>query len=157
MGDYGIAGLWLLLALSLVAAVAVAAASMWLADRTLPKPVSDGHNGALSPFLTCVGLVYGALLGFVIVVAWEQFSSAETNVSNEASTLITMYRQTVGMPVPEQTEMRVLLRKYTDAVDGPEWANAIRTRTGTEGARDALNDMYRLLGSKKSSGATSPI
>ena len=39
------------------------------------------------------------------MVAWEQFSSAETNVSNEASTLITMYRQTVGMPVPEQTQM----------------------------------------------------
>jgi hypothetical protein len=119
MGDYGIAGLWLLLALSLVAAVAVAAASIWLADRTLPKPVSEGHNGALSPFLTCVGLVYGALLGFVIVVAWEQFSSAEANVSNEASTVITMYRQTVGMPVPEQTQMRELLRKYAKAVEGP--------------------------------------
>ena len=44
MGDYGIAGLWLLLALSLVAAVLVAAASMWLADRTLSKPVATGHN-----------------------------------------------------------------------------------------------------------------
>ena len=41
-----------------------------------------------------------------IVVALEQFSSAEANVSNEASTLITMYRQTVGMPVPEQTQMQ---------------------------------------------------
>ena len=113
MGDFGIPGLWLLLALALIASVLVAAASMWLADRTLPKPVSEGHNGALSPFLTCVGLVYGALLGFTIVVAWEQFSSAEANVSNEASTLITMYRQTVGMPVPEQAQMRALLRKYT--------------------------------------------
>ena len=121
MGDYGIAGLWLLLALSLVAAVLVAAGGIWLANRTLPKPVSEGHNGALSPFLTCVSLVYGALLGFTIVVAWEQFSSAETNVSNEASTLTTMYRQTVGMPVPEQTQMRVLLRKYAKAVEGPEW------------------------------------
>ena len=157
MGDFGVAGLWVFLALSLVAAVGVAAASVWLANRTLPDPVSEGHNGALSPFLTCVGLVYGALLGFVIVVAWEQFSSAETNVSNEASTLITMYRQTVGMPVPEQTQMRVLLRKYSDAVAGPEWASAIRARTGTEGARDALNDMYRLLGSEKSSVASSPI
>ena len=106
MGDYGIAGLWTLLAASLVAAVLVGACSMWLAERTLAKPVSQGHNGALSPFLTCVGLVYGALLGFTIVVAWEQFSSAEANVSNEASTVITMYRQTVGMPVPEQTQMR---------------------------------------------------
>jgi len=157
MGDFGIAGLWLLLALALVAAVLVGAASMWLADRTLAKPVSEGHNGALSPFMTCVGLVYGALLGFTIVVAWEQFSSAETNVSNEASTLTTMYRQTVGMPVPEQTQMRVLLRKYTKAVEGPEWENAIRAGSGTENARDALNEMYRVLGSEQSSVATSPV
>src|SRR5215208_3014422 len=103
--------------------ILIGAASVWLADRTLPKPVSEGHNGSLSPFLTCVGLVYGALLGFTIVVAWEQFSSAEANVSNEASTLTTMYRQTVGMPVPEQTQMRKLVRKYTDAVAGAEWEN----------------------------------
>src|SRR5258705_12110898 len=157
MGDFGIAGLWVLLALALVASVLVAAGSMWLADRTLPKPVPTGHNGALSPFLTCVSLVYGALLGFTVVVAWEQFSSAETNVSNEASTLTTMYRQTVGMPVPEQTQMRVLLRKYAKAVAGPEWENAIRAGSGTESARDALNEMYRVLGSEQSSVASSPI
>ena len=157
MGDFGIAGLWLLLALALVVAVLVGAGGMWLAERTLSKPVSEGHNGALSPFMTCVGLVYGALLGFTIVVAWEQFSSAETNVSNEASTLTTMYRQTVGMPVPEQTQMRVLLRKYAKAVEGPEWENAIRAGTGTESARDALNAMYRVLGSEQSSVASNPV
>ena len=157
MGDYGMVGLWLLLAMSLVAAVLIAAGSVLLANRTLHQPVSDGHNGALSPFLTCVSLVYGALLGFTIVVAWEQFSSAETNVSNEASTLVTMYRQTVGMPVPEQAQMRVLLRKYAGAVEGPEWRDAIRAGSGTESARDALNDMYRVLGNEQSSVATSPI
>src|SRR6478736_2048024 len=90
-------------------------------------------------------------------VAWEQFSSAETNVSNEASTVTTMYRQTVGMPVPEQTQMRVLVRKYAKAVEGPEWENAIRAGSGTESARDALNEMYRVLGSEQSSVASSPI
>lgn len=157
MGEFGIAGLWLFLALALITSVLVAAGSVWLADRTLTKPVSEGHNGSLSPFLTCVGLVYGALLGFTIVVAWEQFSSAEANVSNEASTLTTMYRQTVGMPVPEQTQMRELLRNYAKAVEGPEWQNAIRAGTGTEGARDALNDMYRVLGGEQSSAASNPI
>lgn len=157
MGEFGIAGLWLFLALALVTAVLIAVGSVWLANRTLTKPVSEGHNGSLSPFLTCVGLVYGALLGFTIVVAWEQFSSAEANVSNEASTLTTMYRQTVGMPVPEQTQMRQLLRNYAKAVEGPEWQNAIRAGSGTEGARDALNDMYRVLGSEQSSAASNPI
>ena len=103
------AGLVAVLAVS----VLVGAGSIVAAHRTLPEQVEQGHNGALSPFLTCVGLVYGALLGFTIVVAWEQFSSAEANVSNEASTLTTMYRQTVGMPIPEQTQMRELLRNYT--------------------------------------------
>ncbi len=157
MGDYGLTGLWLLLALSLVAALAIAAGSVLLADRVLPKPVQEGHNSALSPFLTCVSLVYGALLGFTIVVAWEQFSSAEINVSNEASTLVTMYRQTVGMPASEQAQMRGLLRKYAGAVEGPEWQNAIRAGSGTESARDALNEMYRVLGSEQSSVSTSPI
>src|SRR6476646_11363225 len=90
-------------------------------------------------------------------VVWEQFSSAETNVSNEASTVTTMYRQTVGMPVPEQTQMRVLVRKYAKAVEGPEWENAIRAGSGTESARDALNEMYRVLGSEQSSVASRPI
>src|SRR6476619_251611 len=153
MGDFGIAGLWLLLALALVAAVLVGAASMWLADRTLAKPVSEGHNGALSPFMTCVGLVYGALLGFTIVVAWEQFSSAETNVSNEASTLTTMYRQTVGMPVPEQTQMRELLRKYAKTVEGPE-GNKQDVGSTSDTAQAALTEMYKVLAREQSSVAS---
>jgi hypothetical protein len=158
MGTFGIAGLWLVLIAVLVVSVLVGAATIWVAHRILPEQVGDGHNGALSPFLTCVGLVYGALLGFTIVVAWEQFSSAEANVSNEASTLTTMYRQTVGMPVAEQAQMRGLLRAYTTAVAGPEWEKAIRAGGGgTESARDALNEMYRVLGREHSSVESNPI
>ena len=157
MGTFGIAGLWLVLALVLAVSILVGAGAIWLAHRTLPEEVDAGHNGALSPFLTCVGLVYGALLGFTIVVAWEQFSSAEANVSNEASTLTTMYRQTVGMPGPEQTRMRQLLRNYTTAVAGPEWEKAVRAGGGIEGARDALNEMYRVLGIEQSNVESNPI
>jgi hypothetical protein len=156
LGSFGIAGLWLFLALALIVAVVVGVAAVWLANRTLPKEVDAGHNGTLAPFLTCVALVYGALLGFTIVVAWEQFSSAEANVYTEASTLTTMYRQTVGMPAAEQTQMRALLRKYANAVEGPEWRDAIRAGTGTESARDALNEMYRVLGGEQSSEKSNP-
>jgi len=157
MGDFGTTGLWLLLGLALFVSMFIAAASMWLANRTLPKSVNEGHNGALSPFMTCVGLVYGALLGFTIVVGWEQFSSAATNVSNEASTLTTMYRQTIGMPAPEQGQMRELLRKYAKAVQGAEWEDAIRAGTTTEGAGSALDDMYRVLGGQPSTVASNPM
>lgn len=104
-----------------------------------------------------MSLVYGALLGFTIVVAWEQFSLAKANVSNEASTVVTMCRQTVAMPLPEQTQMRMLLPKYAHAVEGPEWQDSLRAGTGTETARDALNEMYTVLGSQDSSVASNPI
>ena len=84
---------------------------MWLGRRVLTSDTGPEHNSALSPFLTVVGLVYGALLGFTVVVGWQEFLSAEVNVSNEASTLTTMYRQTVAMPQPEQSQMREQLRK----------------------------------------------
>ena len=148
---------WLLFVLVVLVSVAVAIGTILVANRVMSGGVGNGHNSTLSPFLTTVALVYGALLGFTVVVAWEQFSSAEANVSNEASTLITMYRQTVGMPVPEQTRMRELLRNYAKAVEGPEWENAIRAGGGTESARDALNEMYRVLGSEQSSVSSSPI
>lgn len=70
MGDLGIAGLWLRLALVLIVAMLVGVGSVFLANRALPKPVAEGHNSTLSPFLTCVALVYGPLLGFTVVVAW---------------------------------------------------------------------------------------
>jgi hypothetical protein len=84
----------LVIAISVLAAVG----SILVANRFIAAPVGRDHNSTLSPFVTTVALVYGALLGFTVVVAWEQFSSAEVNVANEASTLATMYRQTVAMP-----------------------------------------------------------
>ena len=102
MGGFGVFGLWVTLALTLVVAIAVALGFLWLSKRTLGENVGPTHNPSLSPFLTVVGLVFGALLGFTVVVAWEQFSSAEANVAHEASTLTTMYRQTVAMPDPQR-------------------------------------------------------
>jgi hypothetical protein len=154
MGDSGIAGLWLRLALVLIVAMLVGVGSVLLANRTLPKPVAEGHNSTLSPFLTCVALVYGPLLGFTVVVAWGHFSSAEANVAHEASTLTTMYRQTVGMPVPEQTQMRELLRKYAKTVEGPE-GNKQDVGSPSDTAQAALTEMYKVLAREQSSAASS--
>lgn len=147
MGSYGLVSAWGLLAVFIAVAILIAVASVWLANRILSNRRGE-HNSVLSPFLTVVGLVYGALLGFTVVVAWEQYSSAELNVSNEASTLTTMYRQTVGMPQPEQTQMREQLRRYANAVKGPEWDKQDSGGT-SDTARAALTHMYRVLGNQQ--------
>lgn len=152
MGGLNLAGLWLVLVLVIAASVGVAIGSVWLAGKTIYRSGDEEQHGSLSPFLTTVALVYGALLGFTVVVAWEQFSSAEANVTNESSTLATMYRQTVGMPAPEQARMRELLRTYTTAVQD-EWdrqGNADASVT----ARAAITDMYRVLGGQQPAPAS---
>jgi len=150
---------WLLFTLTIAISVAFAVGAILAANRIIRSSIGKEQNSTLSPFLTTVALVYGALLGFTVVVAWEQFSSAEVNVANEASTLATMYRQSVAMAAQEQQEIRVLLRKYTTAVRGPEW----RKQEQNEGAatsdiaRTAITDMYRVLGRQDPNAASSAI
>jgi hypothetical protein len=148
MAGLGLPGLWLFLVVVVAVAVAVAVGSIWLANRTLPAAAGAERNSSLSPFLNAVALVYGALLGFTVVVSWEQFSSAATNVSNEASTMATMYRQTAAVPAPEQAKLREQLRKYATGVEG-EWGT--QTSDGTsETARAAIDEMYRVVGGQAS-------
>ncbi|MDH6196976.1 hypothetical protein M2272_003629 [Mycobacterium frederiksbergense] len=151
MGGLGLAGLWLFLVAVLAVLVFLAVGSVWLANKTVYRPGAKEQTGSLSPFLTTVALVYGALLGFTVVVAWEQFSSAEANVTNESSTLATMYRQTVSMSAPEQVTMRGLLRDYTAAVKA-EW-DSQGSGPASATARAAVTDMYRVLGQQSSTAS----
>ncbi|SOX53519.1 DUF4239 domain-containing protein [Mycobacterium ahvazicum] len=123
----------------------------------MPTPVlGRDHNPAMSPFIAIVSLVYGALLGFTVVATWEQFSATQVIVANEASALTTMYRQTVAMPQPEQAQLQQLLRQYANAVAGTD-----RTKPGVDGgsdsARAAITDMYRIVGKQTSGAASNPI
>jgi hypothetical protein len=156
MGELGALSFWLFLAVIVAGSIALAVGMIKLADRTLSDSVGQKDNSALSPFLTCVALVFGALLGFTVVVAWEQFSSAEAHATHEASTLTTMYRQTVAMPAPEQAQLRRLLRQYADAVKGPEWDRQDEGGTSNT-ARAAITQMYRVLGSQQPNDASSQI
>jgi hypothetical protein len=147
--------LWLIVVLAVAVAILVAVGSILLANRFLASAGKE-HNSAISPFITVIGLVYGALLGFTVVVSWQQFSSAGAVVADEASRLTTMYGQTVAMPEQERTQLRQLLRQYATAVAGPEWDKQGGDGTG-DGGRNAITGMYRVIGGQPSDVASSPI
>jgi hypothetical protein len=146
---------WLLLAVVVGVAVSIAVGAILLANRTMPEAGRE-QNSTLSPFISVVGLIYGALLGFTVVMAWQQFSSAQVIVADEASTLTTMYRQTVAMSEPEQTQLRQLLRQYASAVASSEWD---RQSSGgaSDGAGGAITGMYRVVGTQPPGLASGPI
>ncbi|WP_156688513.1 bestrophin-like domain [Mycobacterium sp. Marseille-P9652] len=141
---------WLLL--FSVAAVAIALSLTWvsLADRLMPG-ISPEHNSKISPYLSVTGLVYGALLGFTVVVSWQEFSAAQAVVVSEATSLTTLYRQTTAMPEPERAQLRALLRTYT-ADEGADWE-----RQPGASRRPTLVQIYRVVGDQPPSAASNPI
>lgn len=151
----GAPSLWLILVSVVAIAIVLAVVSVWFGNRVLS---GEGklHDSAMSPFVAIVGLVYGALLGFTVVVTWQQFSATQVIVANEASALTTLYRQTVAMPEPERPQIQQLLRQYATAVAGSD-----STKPGGDGARDsaraAITQMYRIAGSQSPGAALSAI
>src|ERR1700758_3574216 len=127
MGGSGIP-LWLLVVIGVAVAVLVAVGSILLANRIM----SVGGKDDLT------------VSAFLVVVA------------SEASTLTTMYAQTVAMPESEQTQMRQLLRQYVSAVAGPEWDKQGSGGT-SDSARNAITGMYRIVGSQPPGVASNPI
>ena len=149
---------WAALILVIAASILLAVGTIWFVNRVLGHSAGREYNSTLSPFVTTVALVYGTLLGFTVVVAWEQFSSAEVNVANEASTLATMYRQTVAMPAAGQQQMRDLVRKYTfivnrdaNKIEIKQALEAIYKASGTEISVASVRTI-KVLGKKRRRG-----
>ncbi|WP_457149359.1 bestrophin-like domain [Mycobacterium sp. URHB0021] len=84
------------------------------------------------------------------------WASWDCSAFGEASTLTTMYRQTVAMPPAEQQRIRDLLRKYTTAVEGPEWEKQDSGGT-SDSARAALTQMYRVVSRQDPDAASDTV
>jgi hypothetical protein len=60
------------------------------------------HNDIAGFIFTTVGAIYGVLLAFITVIAWEQYNSAVENASREATAALAMYRNLSLYPDQEQ-------------------------------------------------------
>jgi len=56
--------------------------------------VEQNHNEVISYLLAAVVLFYGVMAGLIAVGIWEQFSSADEKVAEEAAALASVYRDT---------------------------------------------------------------
>jgi hypothetical protein len=118
--------------------------------------VAEGHNDVLAPIFLTAGTIYAVLIGFLVIIVWEQYVSTKGVIADEASALTIMYRQTVGMPGGEQQAMRHILREYTDAVVNDEWP--LQAHGATSPRVDAaISNLYGTFGDLDPVTAASPI
>ena len=91
--------IWLLLIAVVGAIVGLVLLLVWLIRRLVP-PVREGFDAEVSSqMLGVVAALFGLLFAFVIVIAYQNYSDAQSNVSDEADALAAIVRDSLA-PFP---------------------------------------------------------
>jgi Protein of unknown function (DUF4239) len=112
---------WLIGVLLVVVVPGAVLLLQWGIRRRWPTLAVGEHNDVVGFIIAVVGVIYAVLLGFVVIVSWEGFNSAESIVDQEASTLRSIYRESAAFPPETQQEIEGLVRQYAGEVVTWEW------------------------------------
>ena len=92
--------IWLLLILVVGAIVGVILGLVWLIRKLVP-PVREGFDAEVSSqLLGVVAALFGLLLAFIVVIAYQNYGDTQSNVSNEADALAALVRDSAAFPQP---------------------------------------------------------
>lgn len=105
--------------------VVVACSLHALVQRTFKHETLEPHNEVAGVILTAVGTLYSVILGFVVVVVWQSFTTASDIASREANALAYVYRLARGLPEPARGTIRRHVGDYAQAVLTREWPRMI--------------------------------
>jgi Protein of unknown function (DUF4239) len=111
-----------LLAVLIIGGVAVlAVAGSLIVRRVFWRPQYPGENEVAGFLYAVIGVIYGVLLAFVVLVVWERFNATDQAVTAEAADLVEVFRDTQEFPDPLRQQAQDGLRAYADEVMNSEW------------------------------------
>jgi hypothetical protein len=109
----------------LVAAVAIALCivlpSVLLIRRLVPATREGYHAEISAPMLGVVSALFGLFFAFVIIIAYQNYLSADTNVSRETNSLSSLVRDSAAFPEPGGENVRNAVGTYARAVVNDSW------------------------------------
>ena len=94
---------------------------LWFSRKIIPSHFLNQSHDVTGPFFSTLGTVYGIFLAFVVSTMWQQFSTTESNLVQEARYLGDLYFAAKAFPQPDQEKIQQLLRDYRDSVVNEEW------------------------------------
>ncbi len=113
------------LIVSVFIVVALSAVVPWLAVRLIrrkwPHPTFKENNELVGFTYSVYGLVYGVLLAFTIVVAWQQYAETEKLVLHETTVLSQLWRDSVVFRPWVRDYIQKNLIAYAQSVVDDEW------------------------------------
>lgn len=118
--------LWLTLTIIMAACTGLSWLLVQIVRRHQTYPQLKENNEFVGFTYAVYGVIYGVVLAFTIVTAWEHYSDAEHIVMHEATILSELWRD-AGAFQPEVTiEIHKDIRDYVSSVIEHEWAELSR-------------------------------
>lgn len=75
----------------MVIAAILSIAGTLVFHRFVPQRSLKVHNDITGPIYSTLGVIYAVLLGFVVVIVWQDFNRAKLNVEMEVNCLANLY------------------------------------------------------------------
>lgn len=108
--------------------ILVSLLGMFVVRRKVRLETLEAHKEVAGFILGVVGALYAIVLGFVIIVVWEQFEDAKKTVAAEASQLADLFRLSRGFSPAVHEEVRGAAVGYARATIEEEWPAMARGR-----------------------------
>lgn len=125
------------------AAVVLAHAGLVLVRRSVSLERLRSHQEVAGFIFGVVGVIYSVLLAFLVIVVWEQYEEARTNVAEESNKLVDLALLARGLPEPLRTRALDGLAGYGDLVIREEWPGLARGEHSPR-VQGATYDLWRL-------------
>lgn len=113
--------LWLVVISIFLCSLAASLALVSLVRRRAPYPALKENNELVGFTYAVFGLIYGVLLAFTIIVAWERFAETERIVMHEVTVLSELWRDVKVFPAEVSGGIHSNLLAYTESVIADEW------------------------------------
>jgi hypothetical protein len=130
-----------LVLLTVVITVSIVFGGVWLVRRYVPATREGFDAEVSSQVLGVVAALFGLFLAFVIVIEFQNFDGAQSNVDQEADSLAAITRDSRVFPAAEGDRVRRAVGAYVREVVNDEWPQMHRGGESNS-ALDAVDGMY---------------
>jgi hypothetical protein len=107
---------WLLTILVIGGTIALSIAAMWLIRPIVQAAMQGHHNEVAGYIFAVVGVLYGVILGFLVIAQWQAYHEAAVATNQEAGTLGALYRESVALPRSIRKDVQRALCDYARTV-----------------------------------------
>ena len=120
----------------------LAIGGMLLVRRSVTLSTLESHNQVAGYIYSVVGVVYAVLLAFIAIVVWQQHTTVQTQVEQEANQLGDLYRNAQVFPAEVRARLQNQIRAYGRIVVEKEWPAMAKGETSAD-AWAAYNQLWR--------------